>query len=214
MEKIQDSPGNRPVGMFSGYKVTGSFGQLVIVRPSGEQSNGIHSQNLGQVKFSKGEWYDPYRAAGKCTQALGILLRAMLVSRTDFPPPLLVKSTSETEQQACILSTSLSMFSTRKICDIWIPSKCLRDLPAGFDPSDHDQAISSFGNRLADDVGRLSFSFSPDDVRLSFLLGLLNNKSCSFGILLSDLLLFDGSGKLAAKGHVSDGDVFKSDVEL
>jgi hypothetical protein len=49
---------------------------------------------------------------------------------------------------------------------------------------------------------------------LSFLLGLFDNESCSFGILLGDLLLFDCLGELAAKGHVGDGDVFERDVEF
>ena len=49
---------------------------------------------------------------------------------------------------------------------------------------------------------------------MSLLFGLLDNESCSLGVLLGNLLLLDGAGELLSEGHVGDGDVLKSDVEL
>lgn len=88
------------------------------------------------------------------------------------------------------------------------------DISAGFDPSDLDQTISCLCHRLADDVCRFCFTLSTDDVRLSLLFCLFDDESCSFGILLGNLLLLDSSCEFATEGHMGDGNVFKRNVEL
>lgn len=104
--------------------------------------------------------------------------------------------------------------SSWKICDIRVCGQCLCNLLAGLNPSDHDQTISRLRHSLRNSIGRLSFSLSPDDVRLSLLLRLLDNEARPLGVLLGNLLLLDGAGEFLSEGHVRDGDVLESDVEL
>ena len=137
---------------------------------------------------------------------------SLLTDRCIFP-----SLRPQTQQQARTLSTSIFATTTvasGQIRNIGIGRERLCNLPTGFNLSDLDKSGSCLCNSLADDVGTLCFSLRSDDVGLSFLLRLLDDESCSFGILLCDLLLFDGSGEFSAKGHVCDGDIFKGNVEF
>ena len=49
---------------------------------------------------------------------------------------------------------------------------------------------------------------------MTLLLRLLDDETGTLGVLLGDLLLLDSLGELATEGHVGDGDVLESDVEL
>lgn len=121
--------------------------------------------------------------------------------------------TPQTQEQASALATILTL-STRQVRDVGVTGQCLGNLLASIDLTDLNQTTTSLGNRLADNLGRLGFTLSTDNVRLALLLGALDDEARPLGVLLGDLLLLDGTGEFFAEGHVGDGDVFEGDVEL
>lgn len=120
---------------------------------------------------------------------------------------------SQTEQKAGVLAALLPI-ATGQIRDIGVVRQRLRNLLAGVDPTDLDEAVSRLGDGLADDLRALGLSLGADDVGLALLLGALDDEAGALGLLLRDLLLLDGARELAAEGQVRDGDVLEGDVEL
>jgi hypothetical protein len=60
----------------------------------------------------------------------------------------------------------------------------------------------------------LRVTLGADDVGQLLLLSLLDKEASTLSLLLGDLLVLDGAGKLGAKGQVRDGNVVQDDVEL
>lgn len=95
-----------------------------------------------------------------------------------------------------------------------------------FNASDFDQSISGPLDGFGDHVSRFGLSFSADNICLTFLFSLrqlawslerndlLNSITCSFSVLLSNLFLFNGTSEFFSKSHVSDGDIFKLNIEF
>lgn len=106
------------------------------------------------------------------------------------------------------------LLPARQVRHVGVARQRLRDLPAGLDLSDLDQAIADLCDRLGDGVCALGLSLGADDVCLPLLLGLLDDEARALGILLRDLLLLNSLCELLAEGHVRDGDVLEGDVEL
>lgn len=125
----------------------------------------------------------------------------------------LAHSSAQTQQEASALPTILAL-PTWQVRHVGVIGQGLGNLLASIDLTNLDQATTSLGNGLADDLGTLSFTLGADNVRLTLLLGALDDESCPFSVLLGDLLLLDGAGELLTEGHVGDGDVLKGDVEL
>ena len=120
----------------------------------------------------------------------------------------------KSQQQSSSLATIFPFATAREVGDIRITSQSLSNLPAGLDPPDHNQAVSSLGNGPTDGIRTVGFSLGPDDVGLSLLFCLLDDESRSFGVLLCDLFLLDSSGELFAEGHMRDGHIFERNVEF
>lgn len=127
---------------------------------------------------------------------------------------LIIHSTPQPQQHARALSTILPPISTRQVSNIGVPRQRLRDILASIDPPNLNQPVPSLRHGLTDDIRALSLTLRTDNVRLTLLLCTLDDESCSFSVLLGDLLLLDGTGEFLAEGHVGDRDVFQSDVEL
>ena len=102
----------------------------------------------------------------------------------------------------------------RQVRDVGVGGQRLGNLPRGLDLADLDEAVPGLGDGPGDGLGALGLALGADDVGLALLLGLLDDEAGTLGVLLGDLLLLDGLGELAAKGHVGDGDVLEGDVEL
>jgi hypothetical protein len=128
-------------------------------------------------------------------------------------PPSFRSLIPQTQQEASALSTILAL-PTRQVCHVGVIGQCLSNLLASIDLTDLNQATTSLGNRLADNLSTLGFTLGADNVSLTLLLGTLDDESRSLGVLLGDLLLLDGAGEFLAEGHVGDGDVLEGDVEL
>lgn len=107
-----------------------------------------------------------------------------------------------------------TLLATRQVGDVRVRRQCRGNLPARLDLSDLNETVTCLGNGLADGLRTLGLTLGADDVRLALLLGLLDDEAGSLGVLLGNLLLLDGLGEFAAKGHVGDGHVLQSDVEL
>lgn len=122
--------------------------------------------------------------------------------------------TPQPKEQPRILSTFLSIPTTREISDVGVTSQRVRNLPARINPANLNQPTSSLGHGLADNIRTLSFTLGADNVCLTLLLGPLDNEPRAFGVLLRDLLLLNGLGELPPERHVRDGDILESDVEL
>ena len=131
-----------------------------------------------------------------------------------FMPNWILILIPQSKQQARALSLSIPSLPTGQIRDVRIARKRCRDVATRLDSSDLDQPIPCLRHGLADDVCGLGFTLCADDVGLSLLLCLLDDEARALGVLLRDLLLFDGAGEFAAEGHVRDGDVFERDVEF
>lgn len=43
---------------------------------------------------------------------------------------------------------------------------------------------------------------------------MVDEELCSLGLLLGDLLVFNGLGKLSSEGKVGDGDIIEDDMEV
>jgi len=93
----------------------------------------------------------------------------------------------------------------RDIRNVLALTQALRNLPTRLNLPELDKGVSSLVDRCRDGLRSLGFTFSTDDGRLTFLLGLLNNELCPFGVLLGDLLLLDGGGELLSECHVGLG---------
>lgn len=106
------------------------------------------------------------------------------------------------------------MPTTRQVSDIRVGSEGLGDVARRLDLADLNEAVARLGDSAADGLGALGLALSADDVGLALLLGALDDETGALGVLLGDLLLLDGLGELLAEGHVGDGDVLESDVEL
>lgn len=107
-----------------------------------------------------------------------------------------------------------TLLSARQVSDIGVCRQRRSNLPTGLNLSDLNQTVSGLGDGLADGLGGLGLTLGADDVGLALLLSTLDNEARTLSILLSNLLLLNSLGELATKGHVCDGDVLKSNVEL
>ena len=67
---------------------------------------------------------------------------------------------------------------------------------------------------LTQELSRLCFTLSLDNGGSFVLECLLDKILGSFGLLLCDLLLFDGLGELGAEVQVSNGYIIKDDIEV
>lgn len=88
------------------------------------------------------------------------------------------------------------------------------DFTAGIDTTDLNETVAGLSDGLADNVGTLGFTLSPDNVGLTLLLRTLDDESCPLGVLLGDLLLLNGTSELLAEGHVGNGDILQGDIKL
>lgn len=120
---------------------------------------------------------------------------------------------SQAQQEASALSAFLAIV-TGQIRDVGVVGERRRDLLAGVDTTDLNQATAGLGNGLADNISTLGFTLGADDIGLTFLLGSLDDETGPLGVLLGDLLLLDGACEFLSEGHVGDGDVLEGDVEL
>jgi hypothetical protein len=120
----------------------------------------------------------------------------------------------QAKQEAAARLATIARATTRQIGDVGVPRQQLCNILLRLDPSDQDETITTLLHRLADCVCCLGLALGADDIGLPLLLGLLDNKARTLGLLLCNLLLLDGLGKLLAKRHVRDGHVFESNVEL
>lgn len=121
----------------------------------------------------------------------------------------------QTEQQTSPFTTLGPIpITTGQIGNIRVIRQSLCNLLPSIDTTNLNQATTSLCNSLADDIGTFGLTLRADNVSLTLLFGTLDDEPSPFGILLGDLLLFDGSSELLAEGHVGDGDIFQGDVEL
>lgn len=67
---------------------------------------------------------------------------------------------------------------------------------------------------LANQLGRLGFSLSLDNLLLTLLLGTLDQEDSSLGLLLGDLFGLDGSAVLRTEAELGDRDVIEDDVKV
>lgn len=125
----------------------------------------------------------------------------------------LFNSAPQTQKETRTLATVLTL-PTRQIGNVRVTGQSLRNLLAGINAPNLNQPSTGLGHSLANDFSTLGFTFRTDNVSLALLLGALDDKPCSLGILLGDLLLLDGPRELLAESHVRDGDVLERDVEL
>jgi hypothetical protein len=123
-------------------------------------------------------------------------------------------SIPQSQQQTGALPLPIPALPTRQIRDVRVARQRSRDVTTRLDSSDLDQPISRLGHRLTDDIGALCLALRSDNIRLSLLLGFLDDEARALSVLLRDLLLFDGAREFSAEGHVRDGDVFEGDVEF
>jgi hypothetical protein len=80
----------------------------------------------------------------------------------------------------------------------------LNDVLSGFNLPNRDQPASELGDGLCDESSAFGLSLSSEHGCLHFFLSYHNVELCSFGILLGDLLLLNGSGKVLGELEVSD----------
>lgn len=123
-------------------------------------------------------------------------------------------SIPQSQQQTGALPLPISSLPTWQICHVRVARQRSRNVATRLDSSDLDQPISRLGHRLTDNVRALRLAFRSNDIRLSLLLGLLDDEARALGVLLRDLLLFDGAREFSAEGHVGNGDVFEGDVKF
>jgi hypothetical protein len=135
------------------------------------------------------------------------------ISSTSLTFPHQGHLTPQAQQQASALPAIFAI-STRQVRHVRVVGQRLSNLLASIDLTDLNQAITSLGNSLADNLSTFGFTLGTNNVSLTLLLGALDDESCPLGVLLGDLLLLDGTGELLAEGHVGDGDVLEGDVEL
>lgn len=67
---------------------------------------------------------------------------------------------------------------------------------------------------MTKELSGLGFTLSFDNGGSFVLESLIDKIFGSFGLLLGDLLLFDGFRELGAEVQVSNGDIIKDDVEV
>ena len=79
------------------------------------------------------------------------------------------------------------------------------DLLGRFDSSQFDQRLTGITECFRQQTGRLRVTLGTDDRRLLQLFGLLHHESCLLGVLLRDLLQFDGGGEFTSKRQVGLG---------
>lgn len=76
------------------------------------------------------------------------------------------------------------------------------------------QTLAGIAERLGQQLGGIRITLGRNDGRLLLLLGLLDEETGLFGVLLGDLLHFDGQREFAAERQVGDGDVVEDQAEL
>lgn len=130
--------------------------------------------------------------------------------------PMSSSSRPQTQQKASLPTAvpSFSIATTRQVGDVRVIRKQLRNILLRLNSPDHDQAITTLRHRLRYHLCALTLALRPDDRRLPLLLRLLDDESCSLGLLLRDLLLFYSLGELPPESHVCDADIFERNVEL
>lgn len=133
------------------------------------------------------------------------------VSFTNAHPP--TSSRLSPAQRQKILTTLLSA-ATWQIRHVGVRRQSLRNLPASLNLTDLDETVTGLSNGPGDGLSTLGLTLGTDDVGLTLLLGALDDETSPLRVLLGNLLLLDGLGELAAKGHVGDGDVLEGNVEL
>lgn len=109
---------------------------------------------------------------------------------------------------------SAAILAVGQVRNIRVRRQSLRNVPASLNLTDLNQAVTSLGDGLANRLGTLGLTLCADDVGLALLLGALDNETGTLGILLGNLLLLDGLGELASKGHVGNGHILEGNVEL
>ena len=128
-----------------------------------------------------------------------------------FSPPLFLFSLGPANGKQILSAATLAAMQVR---NIRVRRQSLCNVSASLNLTNLHQAVTRLGNGLANSVGTLGLTLCADDVGLTLLLGALDNEAGTLGILLGNLLLLDGLGELAAKGHVGNGHVLEGNVEL
>lgn len=122
---------------------------------------------------------------------------------------------SQTEQHTRALAPFFApVAATWNVRHIRIVGQRIRDFLGSINPSDLEETVTRLRDSLADGVRAFGFSLCANDVRLSLLLGLLDNEPCPLSVLLCNLFLLDGSREFPPKCHVRNGDIFEGDVEF
>jgi hypothetical protein len=123
-------------------------------------------------------------------------------------------STPQAQEKASARLALAACTAVWQIRDVRVPCQHLSNVFLCLDSSDHDQAITTLRDGLADGVGGLGLTLSADDVRLPLLLCLLDYEPRTLRLLLCNLLLLDGLGEFLSERHVRDGHIFERNVEL
>mmetsp|Transcript_8056 Transcript_8056/g.20332 ORF Transcript_8056/g.20332 Transcript_8056/m.20332 type:complete len:277 (+) Transcript_8056:192-1022(+) len=91
----------------------------------------------------------------------------------------------------------------------------MSDLFGGTDATQREEVtLRVVPQLLVEQSGSLRLTLCTHDGLLLILDGLLNEVLGTSGLLLGDLLCFDGSSVLAGKGKIRDGHIVQNDVEL
>lgn len=69
-------------------------------------------------------------------------------------------------------------------------------------------------NSFTNELGRLGLTLGLDDSSLLLLTSAVDNESSTLSFLLSNLLGFDGGGKLRRESHESERNIVEINVEL
>lgn len=107
-----------------------------------------------------------------------------------------------------------ALLSTRDVRDIRVASQRLGNLPTRFNLSNLHKTITSLGDGLRNSIGTLGLTLGTNNVGLSLLLSLLDNKPGPLGILLSDLLLLNSLCEFFSESHMCNGNILQGNMEL
>lgn len=117
-------------------------------------------------------------------------------SGTCRPLFLLIVETTHIDIQPQTLRIQIHLVLARLLQD-------LSNVPGVLDPPQLNVTLALLDG-LANQLGRAGFTLCADDGGLLLLASLVNKEGCSLGLLLSDLLRFDGGSKFGGKGKVLD----------
>ena len=88
------------------------------------------------------------------------------------------------------------------------------DVLGSFDLSHRNKTRTVVTDGIGDQLGSFGLTLSSQNGCLGLFLALEDNKFGALSILLCDLLLFNGSGKVARELQVSDRNVVQNNVEF